>query len=582
MANRLSKPIFQRYDPGEPGWPARQPFTTRQWDGYLYKNGIAWVSNPIQARYCLELQEQAAREGAAMVALQRTDSQGITYRDWVFSFPARAARPAKAPSLILDRQPGWNAKGDTREARRDDFAFSFDYASYPNGGIVVGVQSENVQATDPAHLPAAVLLREEAIEVLQYGVVVATAPYVPADQQPIRLERRARSTQIVVGDWGYQLNAGLRGRVFVRALLFVSGDFVDNPQFTALTDTQKRARVGFRGVAKANGLPLKLPALQALGSYAGAGASARLSLPRPEVKGSSGNLDITLGGGAITALPRLAVRASGLLGGVGRATLGLPALACLGADDQYGQCRLGLPALGVQSLADDSGEDQAQLLHYIAIHEQRQWQATLLAGLTEHLGIACELSLTALFDQQIIVALSLVDEISFSRLIEIMLRERVALSDSLEQLQRAAAQYATNVLTGAVTRFEGFDFIAFAEAAGATYAASANGIYRVTSGAEALTAAIEFAAVGVDSGQRKRLESVYLGLDTDGDTWLRVIDDQGKDKTYRVQDRGNMQRGQMAKGITSRHWRVRLEVTDASTLDLDRVEWLMPISARRV
>ena len=158
----------------------------------------------------------------------------------------------------------------------------------------------------------------------------------------------------------------------------------------------------------------------------------------------------------------------------------------------------------------------------------------------------------------------------------------MSIVDALDRIKGEAVQYATNVLTGAVSRYEGFDFVSFASVGQDTYAAAENGIYRVTHNSEPLQAAIEFAAVGAGAGNGKRLESVYLGLDSDGETYLRVTGDDGVERSYKAVGRGGMLRGQMAKGVKSRHWDVRLEVLDATSLELDRVEWLMPISARRV
>ena len=70
-----------------------------------------------------------------------------------------------------------------------------------------------------------------------------------------------------------------------------------------------------------------------------------------------------------------------------------------------------------------------------------------------------------------------------------------------------------------------------------------------------------------------------------GEAWpteVTASGDDGREQSYRAVDRGGMLRAKTAKGVKARHWTTRLEIVDATELELDRIEWLMPISARRV
>jgi hypothetical protein len=305
-----------------------------------------------------------------------------------------------------------------------------------------------------------------------------------------------------------------------------------------------------------------------------------LSIRPPTTQGDGGFYVIPGGGGVIGMTP-LEVTGVGLTGAVINLLVTLPALAVAGADHSYANALLGLPRISLSGDTDNLPPGHADLYEYCRAEQTAEAVAMLLASITERVGVSVELSLAAFFSGDYIDGLALMDSADIVAFLSAQLIERVQFSDSLDRMRLAAVQYATNVLTGAVTRYEGFDFLGFANVGMDTYAAADNGIYRVTHNSLPITAAIEFATVGIDSGNSKRLDSIYLGLSSDGNAFLRVTGDDKQERTYMAVNRGGMQRGQMAKGVQSRHWNVRLEIVDATFAELDRVEWLAPIAAKR-
>jgi hypothetical protein len=548
---------------------------------------------------------------------------------YVISIPYRAPIPYVRDSFSVDMRQGWNASGDTAFRSVDDFVLSFDYARYASGGIILGVSAATGQ-TYPTSLDAAVFLRDGAIEVLKLGQLVATAPYTPDAKPLITLMRNRTSVTVQVGDWAHTVITGNLGLAGARGLLYRAGDYIDNPSFSfvaqakasgtagfkmALSGTARaRATVGFRlktarskgrigfsltgaaavdseakglagigfnmtvGTAGATGMAVLRRMLLSGGDVQASNGS--LSIRPPVVRGDGGFYVIPGGGGVISMAP-LEVRGAGLTGAVANLLITLPALAVQGADRPYGQALLALPRIDLSGRQDDTPPGHAELFSFCRATLSVIATAELLASITERVGVSVDLSLTALFSEDYVDGIALMNSADIVAFLSAQLIERVQFSDSLDRMRLAAIQYATNVLTGAVTRYEGFDFLGFANVGMDTYAAADDGIYRVEHNHSPITAAIEFATVGIESGNSKRLDSIYLGLSSDGNAFLRVTGDDKQERVYMAVDRGGMRRGQMAKGVQSRHWNVRLEIVAATFAELDRVEWLSPISAKR-
>lgn len=77
------------------------------------------------------------------------------------------------------------------------------------------------------------------------------------------------------------------------------------------------------------------------------------------------------------------------------------------------------------------------------------------------------------------------------------------------------------------------------------------------------------------------MDNVFLGLSTYGQVFLRMTDDQNREVTYRAVQRGSEYRSNLQRGLSSRFWRMRLELVDASYADLDNVEWVTGATGRR-
>ncbi|MDY0190706.1 MAG: hypothetical protein RBR22_08235 [Desulfuromonas sp.] len=177
------------------------------------------------------------------------------------------------------------------------------------------------------------------------------------------------------------------------------------------------------------------------------------------------------------------------------------------------------------------------------------------------------------------------DLLSFNALLELMISEQVKINTNSSVAKHEAIQYAVNAVSGAVSRYSNFGFKQFASTSNFTYAINDGGLYKLSGTSDdgdLLSASIDFGASDYGTAQGKRMSSVYAGIATDGTTYIRVTGDNGEEIVYKAVEHGNESRALTAKGITARHWRIRLEVADASYADLDNVEVEIGVSQRRL
>lgn len=177
------------------------------------------------------------------------------------------------------------------------------------------------------------------------------------------------------------------------------------------------------------------------------------------------------------------------------------------------------------------------------------------------------------------------DNISFSSLIELIINEKVYITHNTSIARKEAIQYAVNAITGALSRYSNFGFKQFATSGGSTYAITNGGLYELSGDTDAddkISASIDFGASDFGSANSKRVSSVYAGISTDGGAYIRISGDNGESTVYKAVSHGAESRAKTAKGLSARHWRVALELTDASYADLDNIEVEIGVSQRRL
>lgn len=176
-------------------------------------------------------------------------------------------------------------------------------------------------------------------------------------------------------------------------------------------------------------------------------------------------------------------------------------------------------------------------------------------------------------------------DLPLSYIVQMAIDERLRVSSSAADARREALQYAVNAVTGALSEYRNFGFKQFARMGGETYAITDAGLYRLGAegdAGETINAMIDFGASDFGTARSKRINSVYAGIATDGEVYLRVTGDDGKEAIYKAVGDGVERRARTAKGVTARHWRLRLELVDAVYADLDNVEIELGVSQRRL
>lgn len=177
------------------------------------------------------------------------------------------------------------------------------------------------------------------------------------------------------------------------------------------------------------------------------------------------------------------------------------------------------------------------------------------------------------------------DAISFNAILELMISEQIKINTDSAIAKREALQYAVNAVSGAVSRYSNFGFKQFASTSNSTYAITSDGLYKLEGASDdgdLISASIDFGASDFGTAQSKRVSSIYAGISTDGQTYIRVSGDGGAEQVYKATSYGSESRAKTAKGITARHWRLRLELMDASHADLDNIEVEIGVSQRRL
>lgn len=212
-------------------------------------------------------------------------------------------------------------------------------------------------------------------------------------------------------------------------------------------------------------------------------------------------------------------------------------------------------------------------------------ESNALFILHEGIGVTDTLDFYLVINLDAYEAIAVGGEVSLSSIIQLAISERMAISGSSSVARREALQYAVNATTGALSTYQNFGFKQFATVAGETYAITDNGLFRLTGdtdNGDLLNASIDFGASDFGTSQLKRVSSVYAGVATDGEAYIRVIADEGQELVYRAVAEHSESRVKTAKGLAARHWRVRLELTDASYADLDNLEIEIGVSQRRL
>jgi hypothetical protein len=625
MANRLTKTSKSVFVPGVtfvPGVPARCYTSTYNTDVYTelgkvfnptYRNGklvltpsqtaMAKNANLIQAFTSVGGQSDGVLTGegsfysasfVVFYAVRNVATQQTTCS------PAVPTVDSKVSTFSVDNQRGWTSGARSKTSIAGDMLASFRLPPTPTG-IVCGLAG-GANGTDIGAVEHGVYASDGQYQIIESGVVVAVSP-VPAIASPaVRISRNSSKVTYEVDDWSYQSDKPSVGAKFLQACLYVAGDYVDSPALSKVVSLKGDGYAGAVGRAASNtfevyplqgvgragvvgedrgyssgAVRLRLQLIGSSGTYARGG----VGLPPLEVVAYGGFPTINIGGGQV-GLP-LYVQGDSKTGGIGGGGVSVP-LLLRASEGVHAEGRVMLPpllvdAIGVPpSLTVDSATGLAMTDGYF-------FQPTVFFVLNETMSIGSSVELIFVFQEDLAEFLALGDTADATFIIDMLIKSGLGIGDDLSQINRDLVQYVTNAATGGVTRYDNFGFRSFVQVGQRSFGVRADGLYELngdTDNGDLINAVVDFVAEDFDTAMKKRVDNLYVGLATDGQIFVRMRDDDGREVVYRAAQYKSTYKVKTGKGLASRFWNMRLEIVGATYGEIDNVEWYVGATGRRL
>lgn len=512
-------------------------------------------------------------------------------------FPAIPYRPGRDASLNSSANEGWNAGAISRAAAGADCELIFKIAAWSTG-VLAGIVPAEAQVGAFNAVTHGLLFSGGTVRVIEGGIEKADSGVQLAPGTPLRIRRVNRVVTYFVGGWKYASSAKISGDIRLGAVLYAAGDAVDEPKLVQLStlslcspwgwaDSKSRSRIAlssswlWRGQLEIN--------------------EARISEEVPflvqmseddygEIIGSVGGVTVSAIGGFIeieASIISAVIPVSHLVEGSEVEGSDLNArieLLALGAEDDYGV--MGASPAPVVVRGMDLGEPLGvgSCFDPVRVVDQYITDPVIYALIDSSLRAGSSFDLMLAIDGTIVDYLVVGDQIGASAILLALIESGLAISDNASQVRQEMLQYATNIATGAVSRYQGYEFKGFARTGMDTFGWKADGVYRL--GGEdddgaMIQAAIELAANDFGLTNHKRLDSLLIGASTDGMLFVKITDDHGVSTTHPVQVRGSEARSPLPKGRSSRFWRAQIIIEDATYASIDNIEWVVGATGRR-
>lgn len=573
MARRITKNSMLEYVPAAPATPFIPGYETvlRTW------------TLPLSDASALEVFDTIGDWGGGAVR-GRYNSAGTVIEAYT-TVPAVAAFTG-APAYTVDRgSAAWNAGGSSESPMAGDGAFEFYVGNSP-GGVVAGLAAADVSTlpNEPTH---GFYIHGSIAQVIESGVVVHTfgSPVSTSTRFVVRRTGTAVSYELDQSDGGLyateyydSLVAITAAKVYLDAALYLSGDYVDNPALAEGTSGLTIGQISGR----------MRPAAGRIGDVAGA-----IYGSLPAIDGLVYRSPLGAAGFVTGSVPPLAGYAFVLRGAQADIDGALKPMDGTVSNYAYSFARGSVPAVSGE-VTDIDPSFFRTAMSGLSLATPTDGTARMFDVATSSVLLSDAYAAAIRMSDSVFDALVLSGAISSTQSMADTIMAALALGTDLSQFievdlspaevaARAPTQYAVNVLTGALTTYDGFDFTGFATTGQTTFGARADGVYRIRPGddaGESRIVAVDFGTLAMDTTTVKTIEAVFLGVDTDGDVFVRLV--AGLDDTlYRVVERESVSRALCKRGVGGRQWNVSLEVANATYLNLDMIELSVASMARR-
>lgn len=648
MANRLIKSPSVRVTPGVPGRSATpaycvdEPVYVDYGSAMQFQTALS-LSQMIRGRKSTVIDPSITQMFTGFAI-----GSGV-YVGYILRtcYPAKPAIAAIPPKFSYDAQPGWNSGGVSVGAFSGDGYF--ECVIGPSSiAVIVGIssQSDTLSPSDCSH---AFYGHQGLLDIIENGAIVASVVTGLAGRPVLTIARAGSVVRYLVNGVVVHTSAKpSHGYARLDASLYMAGDYIDDPRFasysagaasgsvgvTAFIDPRPRAtgRVGVSGFAQGragdrqysaastavgiNTLPVAglgehhasavgevgvqatatPPANSSHGVYRGAiGVASDRAYAFSSGVYRGGYVGDSLGGFpevdfsfAAGYAPVPVGFAFGLSGGVAQSHGVGPAFQGAAGESGYAFVRSTYRG-GYHGLSYAPWLDPASILLREPVllddtmHMAADVYATFLSVVQVGSSLALEMELSDGMEWFESILINSVMAENGDRFAEFS--DQVAITTQTNIPSLEGIQYATNINTGAITRYSGFDFMAIASTPYGSIGVRHDGVYRIGQGGddgEGIDLMVDFGASQYGTNQSKLLESVYFGLATDGEVMAVLKADDGQERAYKVVNREPMMRITPAKGVKGNKWRLCLKVYEATQAELDSVELLVGVSTRRI
>ncbi|MFK3971114.1 hypothetical protein ACI2KS_10345 [Pseudomonas sp. NPDC087358] len=573
MANRLTKRSRTTYNAGVPaqaGTPAR--CVTGPGYNVVYIDGKQLINKgvdtppgyPTIVKYHLDATGRKVVDQILIPTMVPSDSVTTCY-------PAVPYSPGVEATSTTDQQAGWNSGARSLAAPVGDFELTFAFPPVPSGAVICGISGTNSTVGSFAAIEHGLYTSGVSIQFYESGAVKHTFSVSPAVLPSLSIQRIAGVVTAVVNGEAFRSGTRSTGSKSITAALYAAGDYVDSPVIGSVASGSSFAPLSL------GNSPGSAPEITShettllLGSASGKD-SATAVVPVISLDGVVTVFDM-----AMSAVDHGIANDAGVQGA--DVSPGVNS-----SEDYYTAMRL---------VFDDPqvvGYDTDQLLEAAIVEgiipdSLTDFTPSLFATISESLTLGTIINVMIAIDAKLVEILALPSNASANLILETVLRSGLAISDYSSQSRNEALQYATNVATGAVTRYSGFGFNSFCRVGTDLWATRPDGLYKIggdTDNGDLLSYLIDFAADDQGTPRTKRLENIFFGIQTDGRTYARLTDDFGREQTYRLIQRDSSEaRIETAKGASSRFWQLRLEGEEATYAEIDNIEWVAATGSRR-
>lgn len=610
MAHRLTKQAITTYVPAIQEVVATPAYTTVTYERQAVTR---WVGADTSPRL------PPSTNGYQGVSLPvRDPGRPVTvYVDVpVYTYhPAVIGVTGRDSATITDSQLGWNAGAHSVDSLSGDFVIrcEVDAASM---GVLVGIQPVGgAVASFNAIVHGVLISPAQNPSAVERGSIKAVGS-AAAGKLRVSIERIAGRVRLLVdGVLAYTSDTESLGDVVLSSVMYAGADYVDNPEFVDAIALESNGDWGWGEGATA-------PQLRIESGWGWAGRAAlndgyaRMSIDmsmrasdddyasmvwvmdEPALLASSLN-DANLAV-AVMDLP-LTMAALGVTVelGTSSSTVGMTMRS---GDYDYGEVGLLIDSPSVFALSTEAPAGEETTSDALIVADFYFLDPVAYATLIDSLSVGSTLDLLLKINADLADHLVLLDESDIGLVVMALLENRIGLADSSVRNSRDVSEYidavtglaglydftgstySTNIATGAVTRYAGFDFAGFCRVGMRTYGYRKDGLYLIggetDSGAQ-IGARADFGADDFGSAQGKRVGNVFMGLSTDGQVYVRTIEDGDQQMIYRAYNRRSEFRADMQRGRDSRFWRLRLEVVEGNYAELDNIEWVLTQTGRR-